>query len=137
LQDALRIHLKEDCLVRFSKISSAFPQLVFATEPAETALTAHFALTFYVGHYNMVMGALNLIVAFVLAKVESGKDQEVLVEVKKLPGVRNVALTYGMYDLHVEVSFETMEALDNFVFDEIRRVAGIKETVTLIVPKVI
>jgi DNA-binding Lrp family transcriptional regulator len=42
-----------------------------------------------------------------------------------------------MYDLHVEVSFETMEALDNFVFDEIRRVAGIKETVTLIVPKVI
>jgi len=84
----------------------------------------------------MVMGALNLIVAYVLAKVESGKDQEVLVEVKKIPGVRNVALTYGMYDLHVEVSFETMEALDNFVFDEIRRVAGIRETMTLIVPKV-
>ena len=83
----------------------------------------------------MIMGALNLIVAYVLAKVESGKDQEVLKEVKKIPGVRNVALTYGMYDLHVEVSFETMEALDNFVFDEIRRVAGIKETVTLIVPR--
>lgn len=83
----------------------------------------------------MVMGVLNLVVAYVLAKVESGKDQEVLEEVKKIPGVRNVAPTYGMYDLHVEVSFETMEALDNFVFDEILRVAGIKETVTLIVPK--
>jgi DNA-binding Lrp family transcriptional regulator len=83
----------------------------------------------------MVMGVLNLVVAYVLAKVESGKDQEVLEKVKKIPGVRNVAPTYGMYDLHVEVSFETMEALDNFVFDEIRRIAGIKETVTLIVPK--
>jgi DNA-binding Lrp family transcriptional regulator len=83
----------------------------------------------------MVIGVLNLVVAYVLVKVESGKDQEVLTEVEKIPGVRNVALTYGMYDLHVEVSFETMEALDNFVFDGIRRVAGIKETVTLIVPR--
>jgi DNA-binding Lrp family transcriptional regulator len=78
---------------------------------------------------------VNLIVAYVLAKIESGRDQEVLEKVKKLPGVRNVAQTYGMYDLHVEVAFETMEALDNFIFDEIRRVAGVKETVTLIVPK--
>jgi len=83
----------------------------------------------------MVMGALNLVVAYVLAKVESGKDQQVLEEVKKILGVRSVAPTYGMYDLHVEVSFDTMEALDNFIFGEIRRVAGIKETVTLIVPK--
>jgi DNA-binding Lrp family transcriptional regulator len=83
----------------------------------------------------MVMGALNLVVAYVLAKVESGKDQEVLEEVKKMSGVCNVALTYGMYDLHIEVSCETMEALDNFIFDRIRRVAGIKETMTLIVPK--
>lgn len=81
------------------------------------------------------MGVSILIVAYVLAKVESGKDQEVLKEVKNIPGVRNVALTYGMYDLHVEVSFETMEALDSFVFDGIRRIVGIKETVTLIVPK--
>jgi len=79
---------------------------------------------------------LNLVVAYVLAKVESGKDQQVLEEVKKIRGVRSAAATYGMYDLHVEVSFETMEALDTFIFDEIRRVAGIKETVTLIVPQV-
>jgi DNA-binding Lrp family transcriptional regulator len=102
---------------------------------AETGLTARFALALLWGHHNMVVGALNLVVAYVLVKVESGKDQEVLEKVKKLPGVRNVAPTYGMYDLHVEATFETMEALDNFIFDEIRRVAGIKETVTLIVPK--
>ena len=85
----------------------------------------------------MKTGVFALIVAYILGKVESGKDQEVLKKAKKIPGVRSAVATYGMYDLHVEVSFETMEALDNFVFEEIRRVPGIKETVTLIVPQVI
>jgi DNA-binding Lrp family transcriptional regulator len=68
----------------------------------------------------------------VLGKVESGKDQEVLIEVRKMPGVKQAIPTYGVYDLHVEVSFETMDELDRFIFDGIRRVSGIKETVTLI-----
>lgn len=71
-------------------------------------------------------------IAYVLAKVEAGKDQEVLKEVKKKPGVTKATPTYGVYDLHVEVSFNTMDELDKFIFDEIRRVPGIKETVTLI-----
>ena len=70
-------------------------------------------------------------VAYVLARVEAGKDQDVLREVKKMPGVRQATPTYGVYDLHVEVSFETMEELDKFIFSGIRRVPGIKETVTL------
>jgi DNA-binding Lrp family transcriptional regulator len=68
----------------------------------------------------------------VLGKVESGKDQEVLREVKKMSGVKQAIPTYGVYDLHVEVSFETMDELDRFIFDGIRRLPGIKETVTLI-----
>ena len=76
-----------------------------------------------------------LIVAYILAKVEVGKDKEALEKVKKISGVKQAALTYGIYDLHVEVSFDTMEELDRFVFDGIRKVHGIKETVTLVVPK--
>lgn len=70
--------------------------------------------------------------AYVLAKVEAGKDKEVLNETKKIPGVKQAVPTYGVYDLHVEVSFETMEELDRFIFDKIRRIPGIKETVTLV-----
>jgi DNA-binding Lrp family transcriptional regulator len=73
-----------------------------------------------------------LIVAYVLAKVEAGKDKEVLSETKKIPGVKQAIPTYGVYDLHVEVSFDTMEELDRFIFDKIRRIPGIKETVTLV-----
>jgi len=72
-----------------------------------------------------------LIVAYILAKVEAGKDEEVLREVKRISGVKQATPTYGVYDLHVEVSFNTMEELDKFIFDGIRRIQGIKETVTL------
>jgi DNA-binding Lrp family transcriptional regulator len=73
-----------------------------------------------------------LIVAYVLAKVEAGKDEEVLREAKKTRGVKQATPTYGVYDLHVEVAFDTMEELDKFIFDKIRRISGVKETVTLI-----
>jgi DNA-binding Lrp family transcriptional regulator len=73
-----------------------------------------------------------MIIAYVLAKVEAGKDAEVLTKTKEIPGVKQAVPTYGVYDLHVEVSFETMEELDKFIFDEIRRIPGIKETVTLV-----
>lgn len=71
-------------------------------------------------------------IAYVLAKVEAGKDEDVLKEVRKIPGVRSAVPTYGVYDLHVEASYNTMDELDRFIFDKIRRIPGIKETVTLI-----
>jgi DNA-binding Lrp family transcriptional regulator len=70
--------------------------------------------------------------AYVLAKVEAGKDQEVLTEVKRMTGVKQATPTYGVFDLHVEVTFNTMEELDKFIFEGIRRIPGIKETATLI-----
>jgi DNA-binding Lrp family transcriptional regulator len=70
--------------------------------------------------------------AYVLAKVEAGQDQQVLKEVKKIAGVRQATPTYGFYDMHIEVSFDKMEELDKFIFEQIRRIPGIKETATLI-----
>ena len=70
-----------------------------------------------------------------LAKVEAGKDAEIFAEAKKMLGVKQVIPTYGVYDLHVEVSFDTMEELDRFIFDKIRKIPGIKETVTLVASK--
>jgi DNA-binding Lrp family transcriptional regulator len=73
-----------------------------------------------------------LIHAFILAKVESGKDDEVLNQVKKTPGVQHATPTYGEYDLHVDVAFKTKDELDKFIFDKIRRTPGITETLTLV-----
>ena len=73
-----------------------------------------------------------MVVAYILAKVEAGKDKEILTEAKKIHGVIQAIPTYGVYDLHVEVSFDTMEELDRFIFEKIRKMPGIKETVTLV-----
>lgn len=73
-----------------------------------------------------------MITAYVLAKVEAGKDAEVLARVKETPGVKQAVPTYGVYDLHVEVAFDTMEDLDRFIFEKIRTTPGIKETLTLV-----
>jgi DNA-binding Lrp family transcriptional regulator len=77
-------------------------------------------------------GVLNLIHAFILAKVESGMDGEVLKEVAKTAGVRHATPTYGEYDLHVDVAFATKEELDRFIFDKIRRIEGVREILVLI-----
>ncbi len=73
-------------------------------------------------------------VAYVLAKIEAGQDKQALETIRKMVGVTSITLTYGIYDLHVEIKFDAMEELDEFIFDKIRKVSGIKETVTLVVP---
>jgi len=73
-------------------------------------------------------------VEYVLAKMEVGQEKKALEAKRKLAGVTSIAFTYGIYDLHVEIKFDTMEELDEFVFEKIRKVSGIKETVTLVVP---
>ncbi len=73
-----------------------------------------------------------MIHAFILAKVESGKDGDVLKEVKKTAGVQHATPTYGEYDLLVDVAFKTKEELDAFIFDKIRRMEGVRETLVLI-----
>ena len=78
------------------------------------------------------IGSGQMITAYILAKVESGKDAEVLARTKEIPGVKQAVPTYGVYDLHVEVSFDMMEELDRFIFDKIRKIPGVKETVTLV-----
>lgn len=70
-----------------------------------------------------------------LAKIEAGKDEEVIREAERLFGVKQAVPTYGVYDLHVVVSFDTMEELDRFIFDGIRKISGVKETVTLVASK--
>jgi len=70
--------------------------------------------------------------AFILAKVDSGKDREVLKQINKLPETKRAYPTYGIYDLIVEVKYDSSKKLDSFVFDKLRAVSGIRETATLI-----
>ena len=70
--------------------------------------------------------------AYVMAKVDPGKDKEVLAKTKNVNGVEEVSATYGIYDLVVRVHFQSVEALDKFVFHDLRAIPSVRETATLI-----
>ena len=73
-----------------------------------------------------------LVSAYVLTKIEAGKEKEVLKEVEAIEGVKKASITYGTYDLVVEVSFEKIQKLDKFVFYTLRMIPQVKETMTVI-----
>jgi DNA-binding Lrp family transcriptional regulator len=73
-----------------------------------------------------------MIFVYILGKVEAGTEKEVLNLLKSINQVRKASLTYGTYDLCIEAFFKTLEELDNFVFNTIREIPSIKETVTLV-----
>jgi len=77
------------------------------------------------------------VLAYVLARVEAGRDREVFSEIKKLKEIKKASATYGMYDLHIEVTVDRVEDLDAFVFDKVRKIPGVKETVTMIASEIL
>jgi len=70
-----------------------------------------------------------------MMKLQVGKDEEVFAKIEKLKQIREANATYGAFDLVVKVEFKSIEELDRFIFEEIRRIPGVSETSSMIVAK--
>ena len=70
--------------------------------------------------------------AFVLINVESGSEDEVLNELKKIEGVEEAYFSYGVYDLITKIKADTMEKLKEMVTRQIRSLSKVRSTLTLI-----
>jgi len=62
-------------------------------------------------------------------------DDQVFAEIKKLEQIQEASATYGSYDLVIKINLKTIEDLDRFLFEQIRRIKGITETSSMIVAK--
>jgi len=71
--------------------------------------------------------------ALVLLNVESGSEDEVLKELKKLEGVEEAYTSYGVYDLIAKIKADTMEQLKEAVTRKIRALNKVRSTLTLII----
>jgi DNA-binding Lrp family transcriptional regulator len=71
--------------------------------------------------------------AFVMIAAETGRETEVLDELKKIEHVKEACLTYGAYDIVAEVETETREKLEEIITGKVRRLGGIRSTLTLMV----
>jgi DNA-binding Lrp family transcriptional regulator len=71
-----------------------------------------------------------VIIAFIMAKVESTKSRGILDQVRNLEQVEEAYLIYGAYDLLIKCVFKTPEDLSSFVVNDLRKVDGVKDTIT-------
>ena len=78
-----------------------------------------------------------MIQSYIMTKIETGKEAEISSKIKNLVNIIESHFTYGTYDLLIKVNFEKNEDLDDFVFNVVRKIPGVKETVTVIVAKTI
>lgn len=73
---------------------------------------------------------MSVIIAFIMAKVESTKSRHILEQIRGLDEVEEAYLIYGAYDILIKCVFKTPEALSSFVVNGLRKVDGIKDTIT-------
>ncbi len=73
--------------------------------------------------------------AIVLINAEIGKENDILQELCGMPEVERALLVYGVYDLVANLSAHTMEKLEDAITLKIRRISGIRSTLTLIVSR--
>ena len=71
--------------------------------------------------------------AVILLCVMPGKEQEIKDSVLELEEVKKCQITFGEYDLFVEIQAADVRSLGTFVTKEIRKVGSITKSVTLII----
>ena len=71
--------------------------------------------------------------AYVLIHCELGHEDEIINELKNLPGVIEVEGSYGVYDMVVKIKADTMDKLKETITWNLRKIEKIKSTLTLIV----
>jgi DNA-binding Lrp family transcriptional regulator len=71
--------------------------------------------------------------SYVLVNVELGSEEKVLKEVLGVHHVKECHRIYGTYDMIVKVEADSMDELKEVVTWKIRRLPGVRSTLTTIV----
>jgi len=69
--------------------------------------------------------------AYVLVNTQTGQEQPVKDRMAKIEGVTEAECVYGVYDVVVAVEHENVDKLKEIVTWKLRRVDGVKSTLTL------
>ncbi|HEY9386639.1 MAG TPA: Lrp/AsnC ligand binding domain-containing protein [Nitrososphaeraceae archaeon] len=64
---------------------------------------------------------------------ELGSEDSIVHELKKVEGVKEVYQVYGVYDIVAQIEAETMEKVKETITWKLRKLNGVKSTLTMIV----
>jgi DNA-binding Lrp family transcriptional regulator len=68
---------------------------------------------------------------YILINCDLGAEVEIIKELSKIPEVKEVRGTYGVYDIFVKIEAESNTTLENIITNKVRRISKIRSTVTL------
>jgi DNA-binding Lrp family transcriptional regulator len=70
-------------------------------------------------------------IAYVLVKSEIAHEMEILNEILKLDGVKEVKGTFGLYDIFVKIEASSSTEIQNIITKKIRHLKHVISTTTL------
>ena len=73
-----------------------------------------------------------VISAYTLIRTENSKREKLVDKIKKLRFVKDVVLVYGEYDIVVKTETDSIEELNFFTYNELRKIRGLTATTTMI-----
>lgn len=76
---------------------------------------------------------ITLALSYVLINVEPGMEEKVLADVRSAPNVKECHRVYGVYDMIARVEADSLDRLKEIVTWKIRRLEGVRSTLTAIV----
>ena len=79
-----------------------------------------------------MLGEYFMTMAFVLLSVIIGSEQEVIETLRKIDSVKEAFRVYGVYDAIAKIETETMGELKEVVTYHVRRIDGVRSTLTMV-----
>ena len=70
--------------------------------------------------------------AFMLCKLSPSKEQKAVSAIRAVPGVTEVFLVFGGWDLILSAEADTIDKLSNLVVSRVRGIEGVDGTETLV-----
>ena len=70
--------------------------------------------------------------AYILINCESGYESLVAKNIKSIDNVLTCSIVYGVYDILVEIIYDTLKQLEYIIKKRIRKISKIQSTMTLI-----
>ena len=71
--------------------------------------------------------------AFVLLNTELGREENIIGELRNMEEVKEVFRVYGVYDIIAKVESDTVDKLKEIITWKLRKLTGVKSTLTMIV----
>jgi len=70
--------------------------------------------------------------AYVLINTEIGGEEDVIAQLQSMPEVEEVSVVYGVHDIVVKITSDTMELLKEIITTKVRHLNKVRSTMTMI-----